>query len=54
VTDLSGRVIMVEDLKATSGLNQHDMDLGFVNAGLYMIYVKDAGGTSSVHKVSVE
>ncbi|MDQ3050560.1 MAG: T9SS type A sorting domain-containing protein, partial [Bacteroidota bacterium] len=54
VTDLSGRVLMNNDLKANSGRNHHEIDLGFVNAGLYMIYVKDAAGTSSVHKVAVE
>jgi len=54
VTDLSGRVVMVTDLKASSGLNQHEIDLGFANAGMYMIYVKDAHGQIAVHKIAVE
>jgi len=54
VTDLSGRVVLVTDLKAASGRNQHEIDLGFANAGMYMIYVKDAEGQISVHKIAVE
>jgi hypothetical protein len=54
VTDLSGRVILVEEMKAVSGLNRHDMDLGFANKGLYMLYVKDQNGKISVTKVAVE
>jgi hypothetical protein len=54
VTDLSGRVVLSKDLKANSGRNQHEIDLGFTNAGLYMIYLKDAQGEIAVHKVAVE
>jgi hypothetical protein len=54
VTDLSGRVVLVEEIKAASGLNRHDMDLGFANKGLYMLYVKDQSGKISVTKVAIE
>jgi hypothetical protein len=54
VTDLSGRVVLVEEMKAVSGLNRHDIDLGFANKGLYMLYVKNQSGKISVTKVAVE
>jgi predicted extracellular nuclease len=54
VTDLSGRVVLGEEFKAVSGMNRHEIDLGFVNAGIYMLYVKNADGNNSVTKVVVE
>ena len=54
ITDLSGRVVLVEDMEARSGLNSHEIDLGFANAGLYMLYVKDANGDISVTKIAIE
>jgi hypothetical protein len=54
VTDLSGRVVLVENIKAQSGLNKHEIDLGFANAGLYMVYLKGPGGEITVNKVAVE
>ena len=54
ITDLSGRVVMMTDLKASAGRNQHEIDLGFANAGLYMVYVKDANGDVAVTKLAVE
>jgi hypothetical protein len=54
VTDITGRVVMVNDLKSVSGKNQHEIDLGFANSGLYMLYLKDSQGNISVTKVTVE
>jgi hypothetical protein len=54
VTDMSGRTIHVEDVKASSGLNQHTIDLGTANPGLYMLYLKDANGDISVNKITLE
>jgi hypothetical protein len=54
VTDMTGRVVLSNDLTARPGLNQHEMDLGFANAGLYMVYVKDTDGKITVNKVTVE
>ena len=54
VTDMAGRMVLAEDLKATSGFNEHVINLGSANPGLYMLYMKDAKGEISVHKVTVE
>jgi hypothetical protein len=54
VTDITGRVVLVNNLKAVSGKNQHVIDLGFANMGMYMLYMKDSQGNISVTKVTVE
>jgi hypothetical protein len=54
VTDITGRVILAEDIKVLSGTNQHNINLGLVNSGLYLLYVKDVKGNISVTKVTVE
>ena len=54
VTDMAGRSVLAKDLKATAGFNEHVIDLGAANPGLYMLYLKDAKGAISVHKVTVE
>jgi hypothetical protein len=54
ITDLSGRQVLSQEFKASSGRNQQEIDLGFVNAGLYMVYIKDAQGNIGVQKLSVE
>jgi hypothetical protein len=54
VTDITGRVVIAKDLKAVSGKNRHEIDLGFANSGMYMMYLKDATGNISVTKVTVE
>jgi hypothetical protein len=54
VTDLAGRVVMVEDLKAHSGNNRHEMDLGFVNRGIYILHIKDENGKIAVNRIAVE
>ena len=54
VTDMSGRTILTEDVKATSGNNQHQLNLESANPGMYMLYIKDNSGQISVTKVTVE
>jgi hypothetical protein len=54
VTDLSGRMVLNTEVAATRGMNRFEMDLGFANAGIYMLYVKDQNGKISVTKVAVE
>jgi N-acetylneuraminic acid mutarotase len=54
VTDLSGRVILTDEMKVDAGLNRHQIDLSFANRGLYMLYLKDQNGRISVTKVAVE
>jgi len=54
VTDLEGRSILIKDLNAISGLNQHSIDLGFVNPGLYVLYLRNESGAISVSKITVE
>jgi hypothetical protein len=54
ITDMAGRVMMAEDVKATSGRNERMVDLGYANAGMYMLYLRDANGDISVTKVTVE
>jgi len=54
VTDMSGRKVLAEDVKANSGMNQHQLDLENANPGMYMLYIKDGNGKISVTKVTVE
>lgn len=54
VTDMAGRTFLREDVKANSGLNEHIIDLGTANPGMYMLYLKDAAGDISVNKITVE
>jgi hypothetical protein len=54
VTDMAGRTISSEDVKAVSGTNKHMLDLGHALPGLYMLYLKDTTGNISVVKVTVE
>jgi hypothetical protein len=54
ITDLSGRQIFSQEIKASAGRNQQEFDLGFANPGLYMVYVKDANGNIGVTKLAVE
>ena len=54
ITDMAGRTVKNEDVKATSGLNQHFINLETANPGMYVLYLKDAQGDISVHKVTVE
>jgi hypothetical protein len=54
VTDMAGRRILSDEVKAQSGVNRYEMDLGFANAGMYMVYVRDQMGNISVNRVSVE
>jgi len=54
ITDMSGRTVVSEDVKASSGLNQHIVDLSNANPGLYMLYMNDGQGKISVTKVTVE
>ena len=54
ITDMAGRKVMEQDIKATSGMNQQLIDLGSANPGMYMLYLKDAKGDISINKVTVE
>ena len=54
ITDMAGRTILTEDVKATSGLNQHKLDLGSANPGMYVLHLKDANGDINVTKVTKE
>jgi len=54
ITDMTGRTILREDVKALSGLNQHFINLETTNPGMYVLYLKDAQGDISVHKITVE
>jgi len=51
---MSGRKVLDEDVKATSGMNQHQLNLENANPGMYMLYIKDGNGKISVTKVTVE
>jgi len=54
ISDMAGRLIMSQDIKATSGINQHTLDLSYAKPGLYMLYLRDAQGKITVTKVTVE
>jgi hypothetical protein len=54
VTDISGRSVLAKDIKAAAGMNSSVIDLTEMGAGLYLVYIKDANGNSSVTKVAVE
>jgi hypothetical protein len=54
VTDLSGRSVLVSEIQAAAGINRQVIDLSFANKGLYMLYLNDNSGNSSVTKIAVE
>src|SRR4030095_3725302 len=54
VTDMSGRNILAENVKASSGNNQHKLNLESANPGMYMLYIKDGNGQISVTKITIE
>ena len=54
ITDLSGRTIISADIQANAGLNQHNVDLGSVTPGTYMLYLKNETGKISVNKITLE
>jgi hypothetical protein len=54
VTDLSGRNIFNQDITATSGLNQKQIDLSTSNPGMYLLYIRDVHNQISIQKISIE
>ncbi|MCC5916841.1 MAG: T9SS type A sorting domain-containing protein [Cryomorphaceae bacterium] len=52
LTDMNGKVVLVEDARTVAGA-QHQMDLGRMASGMYIMTI-EFGGKKSTYKVSVE
>jgi hypothetical protein len=54
LTDLTGRVIRSEELKAVAGTNYHPMDLGDLRKGMYAVRMSDNSGNVIVKRITLE
>jgi hypothetical protein len=54
VSDLTGRTVLAENVKATQGINQHEVNLTSFNKGIYMLTLKDENGNTKVTRVAVQ
>lgn len=48
VTDLSGKVLSIEQTKLQAGENVHSLDISKLAAGIYVVHVRSSTGTTTV------
>ena len=54
VTDLSGRLMMQQELTTSAGLNQSEADLGHFESGVYLLQLRDDNGNIKMKRIVVE
>jgi len=54
VTDLTGRMLMHENLSAREGLNRHEINLSDVAKGVYMLSLENTAGEKIVIRLVIE
>ena len=54
VVDVTGRVIISDEVSASEGINMHELDLTNVAKGIYLVRMESAGKQTQLLKVTVE
>ena len=54
VVDVTGRVIISNEVTAVEGVNMHEIDLSSVAKGMYLVRMESEGLDSQLLKVTVE
>ncbi|MBL7915564.1 MAG: T9SS type A sorting domain-containing protein [Bacteroidia bacterium] len=54
LTDLSGRVVLTEQLNAVSGMNKTSLDVSNIAKGMYMLSIRNNEGFANQIRVAVE
>jgi len=54
LTDISGREVKRSEIAISNGFNRTEIDLTACNAGIYLLHMIDAKGSSSVKKIAVK
>ncbi|MCC6841252.1 MAG: T9SS type A sorting domain-containing protein [Flavobacteriales bacterium] len=54
VTDGTGRVVVVDQLRSNGAITRHDLDLARLTPGLYQVRVTDAKGNQGVKRLVVQ
>lgn len=54
VVDVTGRVIISDEVSAAEGINMHELDLTKVAKGIYLVRMETAGEQAQLLKVTVE
>jgi len=54
VVDVTGRIIIRDELTAAEGINMHELDLTSVARGIYLVRMETAGEQAQLLKVTVE
>jgi hypothetical protein len=54
MVDLSGRVVLSDNMNTVSGLNKTSVDVSTLAKGMYLLTIKDAAGFVQQIRVAVE
>ncbi len=54
VVDVTGRIIISDEMTAAEGINMHELDLTQVSKGIYLVRMETAGEQTQLLKVTVE
>jgi hypothetical protein len=54
ITDMTGRIVQKESLSSLEGMNSHEIDLGSVSKGMYMLTLEKFNGESVIIRLVIE
>ncbi|MBK6641400.1 MAG: T9SS type A sorting domain-containing protein [Bacteroidetes bacterium] len=54
LSDLAGRLVLVDNIQTIEGMNSHTMNVSDLSKGVYMLSIKNAEGFAKQIRIAVE